>query len=57
MENAEKKGSQVHESRESGAEGMSRRAFVERLRQSAIFVAPLVVALSLKTPKATASPY
>jgi hypothetical protein len=39
----------------SGAEGVSRRQFVERLRRAAIFVAPVAVTLALKTPKAMGS--
>ena len=45
---------ETNETKNSGAEGVSRRQFVERLRRAAIFVAPVAVTLALKAPKAMA---
>jgi hypothetical protein len=46
----------TNETKNSGAEGVSRRQFIERLRRAAIFVAPVAVTLALKSPKAMADP-
>jgi len=55
MATAETKGAQLDGSGNSAADGMSRREFVERLRRTAIFVAPVVATLALTTPKAMAN--
>ncbi len=43
-------GAEAPESADTG--GMSRREFIERLRRAAQFVAPVVAAVALPTPKA-----
>jgi hypothetical protein len=55
MTPAETKGTPLDGSSHSVAKGMSRRELIERLRRAAIFVAPVVATLALKTPKAIAS--
>ena len=50
MNTAEARGAEAPESADTG--GMSRREFVERLRRGAQFVAPVVAAVALPTPKA-----
>jgi hypothetical protein len=43
---------QLTDSGNSARERLSRREFVERLRRTAILVAPMVAAVTLMTPKA-----
>jgi hypothetical protein len=52
MKTDETKAGQGNGLTNSGTGGMSRREFVERLRRTAIFGAPVVAALALKAPKA-----
>jgi hypothetical protein len=50
-------GLEAHEASTNSTAGMiSRRGFVERLRRTAIYAAPIVATISMMTPKAMGSP-
>jgi hypothetical protein len=55
MKPGETKATPLDGSSNSASEHISRREFVERLRRAALFAAPVVATLTLKTPKAMAN--